>query len=159
MNSKIINIQEAKELVEKYRSITKEMLQPIWDDAAKKNAANKEEDDIEYIYADEILNKITGFSQRESCSLCKPVKHYGLNKLSSYCRGCIYAELLDNGNPNPWVTCTDYESKETYKAVERASSIEQLLLAISNRADYLESLIPKAEEFNANFIGVDRTNP
>lgn len=118
------NLEAAKELVELYRSITKEQLEEVY------NKLWLEED---VVYFENILHEITGFGSSRTCHLCKPI--------NGYCPDCIH------GGKSCTAECPCVYD-ETYGNIEDSESIEDLYDAIQDRADYLESLIKKLENDN-----------
>ena len=106
------NIEAAKELLEKYKSITLEELEEEYEGAFIPLGL-------------EILNKITGFGDTVSCILCKAV--YGM------CVKCIYSFRIDERE----VPCLD----EIYKEMKNAESAEKLFNAIQKRISYLTHII------------------
>lgn len=114
MEEQFLNIKEAKELIQKYRSITAEQLNEACPTSMKMKLAS-----------------LTGFGTN-SCSLCKPVK--GTDP-SNDCTGCIYVGEFNN--------CTEHD---TYYDIDRARTIHDVLIAISARADYIQSVLDAIEK-------------
>lgn len=106
------NLKEAKELLEKYKSITLEQLEEDY-----------EKDPI--LSGFDILNKITGFGNTTSCILCKAV--------NEECVNCIYSFRIDE-RPFP---CID----KIYTEMDKATSAEELFNAIQKRISYLTHII------------------
>lgn len=119
------NLEAAKELVELYRSITKEQLTETYEELID------EEDEV---YYEDVLHHITGFGCVYSCHLCKPI--------NGNCLYCIHGQELEYVIDCPCI----YD--ETYENIADAESIEELYDAIQDRADYLESLIKELENDN-----------
>jgi hypothetical protein len=107
------NIEAAKELLEKYKSITLEQLMK-----EQKNHCYFGKGGI-------VLHRITGFGSG-NCVLCKSVH--------SICKNCIYSfrEVYE-----PHVPCIDV----IYKEIEKAKSAEELYNAIQKRISYLTHVI------------------
>ena len=72
------------------------------------------------------LSNITGFGYHHTCTLCKAVKRN--------CSECIHS--LSNNNSGDY-----YCIEDTARAIYNATSYEELLEAIKDRADYLETLL------------------
>lgn len=111
---KIKNIEAAKELVKRYRSVTASEIDDV--------IANSQ-------YMSLVPTKLTGFGSTARCTLCKEV---GLD-----CEICVYSLIGNN------LGCI---MDKTYKQIDLATNTEEFLIAFSDRADYLESVIKKAEE-------------
>lgn len=126
----INNLDAARRLVEKYRSITREELES--------NAC--EDDECWY----EVLSKITGFGSLKKCYLCKECykkEAYGEASCPD-CTKCLYS----------WNTggecCVPCINQDTYCAIHEAESLDELYEAIHNRADFIEDLIKEIENDN-----------
>ena len=123
-------IKAAKELIDKYQSITLEQLKSLWE---------KESNDYPDFTIDGgwILSLITGFGDISECILCKHA-----NKI---CEHCIHSY-----NPN-WEDKRKYPClEETYDKIEESKNPDSLYKAIQERIKYLEKLISYAEQ-QANF--------
>ena len=126
------NLDAARRLVEKYRSITREELED-----------NACEDDCCY----EVLSKITGFGSLKKCCLCKECykeEVYGEASCPD-CTKCLY--FWNNDGYDKWwsVPCVD---QDTYCDIHNAESLDELYEAIQNRADFIENLIKEIENDN-----------
>jgi len=110
------SINTAKELVKKYRSITFEELKSI------EGSSSIDE------YGRAKARQLTGFSS-PNCPLCTAV--------GNYCGKCIYGG---------YYLCFENKNKETYFAIVNARNDEELLVALRNRADHIESIINKLEQ-------------
>lgn len=110
------NLKEAKELLERYKSITLEQLTQKYEEFTKRN--------IYFTKGRQILCSITRFSTTD-CVLCKSVH--------SNCSNCIYSfrELQKE------VSCMDI----IYKEMSNATSAEELFNAIQKRISYLTHVI------------------
>ena len=106
------NIEAAKELLEKYKSITLEQLEEYY-----------ENDPI--LLGFDILNRITGFGNTTSCILCKAV--------DGECVNCIYSFRIGER----LFPCLD----KIYNEMDRATSAEELFNAIQKRISYLTHVI------------------
>lgn len=121
----INNLDAARRLVEKYRSITREELE-----------SNACEDD-KYWY--EVLSKITGFGSLKKCYLCKEC---GYIAGDTDCSKCLYSW---NTSGECCVPCIE---QDTYRNIRDAESLDELYEAIQNRADFIEALIKEIENDN-----------
>ena len=111
----IQNIKEAEELLIKYRSITLEDLNSI------------------SIHTKNKLTIITGFGSLNTCTLCVALGGDYCN-----CNNCIYSIIIDDE-----IVCYCFNdiAKDTYQKIMDAKSDEELIIAINNRADFLESIL------------------
>jgi hypothetical protein len=114
-------MREFIELIERYKSITFDEI-----------------DEIVCKYADRLYFKqeLTGFGNKSACSLCKAY----LRKSDIY--SC---------NPCPWVFMTGYKcnlhaNRDTFKAIDFANNIPDLLKAYRERAEYMEEVLRKYNE-------------
>lgn len=123
----IKNLEAAKKLVNDYRSIT---IKKIHDTSSKLGECEDFSD---------VLYHITGFGGIESCCLCKYIDVDGINR---ECPGCIHNL---SGKKYHCFPCINHPSYHTLRLSENP---EELLIAIQERADYLEELIKKAENDN-----------
>lgn len=106
------NIEAAKELLERYKSITLEQLENYFKL-------------YPYLKGRGILNRITHFGSSD-CLLCVGAR--------CFCRNCIYSFRVTN----EWdVPCTDI----IYKEMKNATSAEELFNAIQKRISYLTHVI------------------
>ena len=80
--------------------------------------------------------ELNGFGEIDKCSLCRAAPHRHNEPI---CEDCIHA-LEPQSTVAPY--CIDHP---TYGAIERAKTVDDLLEALAERADYLETLIKKAE--------------
>lgn len=128
----INNLDAARHLVKKYRSITRGELED-----------NAREDDCCY----EALSRITGFGSLKNCCLCKECykkEAYGEASCPD-CTKCLYS--WNNDSCDKWyhVPCVD---QDTYCDIHNAESLDELYEAIQNRADFIENLIKEIENDN-----------
>lgn len=105
------NLKEAKELLEKYKSITLKQLEDAYLNGDKGHR---------------ILFKITGFGVTNYCMLCLSV--------NGICNDCIYSFRIESENDIP---CVD----KIYNEMHRASSAEELFNALQKRISYLTHVI------------------
>lgn len=125
------NLDAARRLVEKYRSITRKELED-----------NACEDDRCY----EVLSKITGFGSLKNCCLCKECYKEETYSETDHpdCTKCLYS--WDSDCDNKWgIPCID---QDTYCDIHNAESLDELYEAIQNRADFIENLIKEIENDN-----------
>lgn len=112
-------IKAAKELIDKYQSITLEQLKSLWETEVEQNPGC-------VIDGGWVLGLITGFGSC-ACVLCKAA--------NQKCSLCIH-----NYNPNRDLLetpCVD----ELYCNIEEAETPEELYGYIQNRIEYLNHLI------------------
>ena len=114
------NLKEAKELLEKYKSITLEQLEEAYDEEYLTKTGNV------------ILNKITGFGETSSCILCLAV--------NEVCENCIYSFRIQERS----VPCLD----KVYNEIYNAMNAEDLFVAIQKRISYLTKVIKWYENSN-----------
>lgn len=114
------NLKEAKELLEKYKSITIEQLEEVYDEGCLIKTG------------DEVLNELTGFGNTSSCILCLAV--------NEVCENCIYSfRIQERGVP-----CLD----KIYNEMCNAMNAEDLFVAIQKRIRYLTKVIQWYEDSN-----------
>ena len=121
------NLEAAKELVQLYRSITKEQLIEVYNDILKENQNLLEESNYEVDY-EEVLSRITGFGKMSTCHLCKAI-------CGGMCVYCIHYQFYPDSLICPCIR------HDTYRDIVDSNSIDTLYEAIQKRADYLEELI------------------
>ncbi len=110
---KLNNRNEVRSLIDRYRSITRDEVD-LFGSA----------DGIGIIPPGLwIANKLTGFGQMETCTLCRAV--------GDDCALCFYGYRRG---------CSAGDSKKTYDDIRDAKSADELLAAFKARAAYIESL-------------------
>ena len=117
-------IKAAKELIDKYQSITLEQLKDLWENEVEQNPGC-------VIDGGWVLSLITGFGSC-ACILCKAT--------SQRCHYCIHKynpKWNLHGNP-----CMD----NLYYNMEKARTPEELYGYIQNRIEYLKYLMSYAEQ-------------
>lgn len=130
-----MNINAARELLEKYQSITLDELTMIW---------LKLELDSEYeIQGSDVLAEITGFGCTGTCILCQEARSLKVDG-EFYCNHCIYSI---HGYPSIDLFCLD----NTYNDIASARNEKQLFEAIQNRIKYLKETIDFYENCSGNF--------
>lgn len=116
------NLDAAKSLVKKYRSITSEYLKEV----------------LENCEIGGVLERTTGFGRFRTCCLCSAI---GRKFMIGECRTCIhYVSGLGESTP-----CIEHH---TYSDIREAESIDELYTAVQKRADYIELLIKFVENGN-----------
>lgn len=110
---KSTNLEEFKNLIKRYKTITLEEITSVVESTVTFEG--------DYKIA---IRHITGFGTRGTCSLCKDMDHY--------CIGCIHNTLNI-----PYQTKPPCIWHETYDAIEKARSPQELLTAYRNRSDYM----------------------
>ena len=120
------NLKEAKELLEKYKSITLEQLTQKYKIFALKHFHLTE--------GRKVMRSITGFGSTQ-CILC-----IGANCI---CKNCIYSFR----NSQKEVPCIDI----IYQEMEEAHSAEELFNAIQKRISYLTHVIEWYETMNKEY--------
>jgi hypothetical protein len=112
------NLKEAKELLEKYKSITLEQLMQEYELLTPKH--------FRFRKGNYVLERMTYFGTHH-CIICKGAK--GL------CKNCIYSFRIEE---NKWdIPCMDI----IYKEMGDATSAEELFNAIQKRISYLTHVI------------------
>lgn len=134
----IKNIEEAKELLKKYRSITLEEI-------------NKVYNELEFKSGSETLHKITGFGQVTTCILCKKLSR----KYVLECSACVWRSLSAGENDDlyclksyPKDTMKEDQVRLTYNGILNSEYPEELLDLVKLRADLLEEAIKASELLN-----------
>ena len=112
MKSQPKNVKELIELINRYESITLEEISNTW------------------ITTYNTANKLTGFGDFKTCSLCKKV---GYKDNMPNCEDCVFETLTGCFSSLP-----DVKNKSTYSAIHDAYFPEDLLQAFRNRAAYLK---------------------
>ena len=125
------NINEAKALIEKYRSITPEII--------RKTIHSYE---INTFKANFIMEFIIGFSTYRKCILCQ-IPHIAYTELP--CTFCLYNTLGEKDVIKPFCV-----AQPTYVRIELASNEEELLEAINQRILFIQSLIDRYEKENSD---------
>ena len=117
----IQNIKEAEELLIKYRSITLEYL-----------------NSMSTIHTEDKLKTITGFGSLTTCTLC-----VALGGDYCDCNNCIYSIITDD---DIVCYCCNDIAEDTYNNILSAKSDEELIIAINNRANFLESILKRIKD-------------
>ena len=116
------SVDAARKLIALYRSITYDQIERI-----------------EYRDSADAANILTGFGDSRTCSLCDAV--HSADPTSPLCEECIHSltfvgDVYAHASP-----CMSGLSKISYRAIQDATNIEDLLDAFAARADYMESLV------------------
>ena len=114
-----------KNLIKKYRSITKNDIE---------NIIEKHFNGV-FPTGKKIMKLLTGFGSVSSCKLCKASFKVNNNYILCDCKEC-YIEI--NGN-----VCNEELNGDTYYEIHHSRNVESLLISIKNRADYIEGLLYK----------------
>ena len=123
----IKNIEEAKKLVERYNSITLAEIKQAWNYRGVVAA-----------------NKLTGFGNPLTCTLCIAV--ISKDKRTE-CKYCIYN--FDNSDEEKMNgRCSNGENIKSYMDIWGATSPRKLLNAFRRRAKHLEKIIKEVENGN-----------
>lgn len=118
-----MNINSAKNLLEKYKSLTFEQLEERFNILK-----------IQFIRkcrGDDVMLSFTGFGACETCSLCLEAKKLVIDK-EDLCEHCIYKLTA-----TPYPYCID----TTYDEIVHATNPKELYEALQDRIKYLESTI------------------
>lgn len=112
------NLKEAKELLEKYKSITLEQLENYFKS-------------YPFLKGKDILNRITNFGTID-CLICEGAR--------CFCENCIYSFRIKNKWNTP---CKDI----IYREMAEATSAEELFNALQKRISYLTHVIEWYKSF------------
>lgn len=137
---KALNIDAAKQLINKYRSITLAKIEEASNSkiAKKLNAVNT--------YGEIAMAILTGFGT-DNCILCKKANAMQYTEIKRTkitvpkCQFCIYRETSDNH----FVACTKGKNATSYSRIENARTAKELHKAIRLRANHIERLLKKIE--------------
>lgn len=119
MYENVKNLDAAKELVKTYESVTLENIKDNYYDALPFDGGR-------------IASHITNFGT-VGCSLCESIR----DLYNTKCRLCIYLK------PH---ACYGYENEDTYFAIDKAKTPEELLKAFKDRAEHIKEIIKKIED-------------
>ena len=111
------NIKEARELADKYDSITLEQIKAVGQDYLRAG----------FRFGKDLAGPLTGFGCLSTCTLCIAV---GKKFYSGSCDTCIYFD----GRSLP---CLDRSSKKTYQRIWFAPTPTKLRNAFRARAKYI----------------------
>ena len=116
-------IKAAKELIDKYQSITLEQLKSLWENEVEQNPT--------FVDGDWVLSLITGFGSC-ACIVCKAASY-------------ICTECIHKYNPK-WDHIEDCPCmNELYYSMSSSQSPEELYGYIQNRIEYLKYLIERSK--------------
>ena len=128
MSSLITNVDAFRLLIDKYRSLTVEMIVFFMRNNRKSYASW----DSTFRF---VLNYYTGFGSF-GCILCKQV--------NGVCEDCLHFICAEDTTLRYIQTpCTIHP---TYNTMKNANRVHTLLKAVNARADYLETLVAKYKE-------------
>jgi len=122
----ILNIEQARHNIKRYRSITNEEVT-----CHTISLAINFDDFVDRI---KLLNELTGLCYCSTCRMCKAV--------NNTCTACVWS--MRKSYENETSPCID----ENYYILETARTPEEVAQGYHDRADILEILIAKAEESN-----------
>ena len=108
------NLKEFKALIKRYESITLEEIK-------------EEQKKHDYFIGDTIANKLTGYGEEETCTLCKNIDMF------DDCKGCIYTDVTN-------AVCGTGINKKTYDRIYGADTPRKLLNAFRARAKHMKVL-------------------
>ena len=116
------NITEAKALMARYREVTNDEIK-----AVRRN-------DIRFGKGIpcKLLERLTGFGQKYTCTLCKSERISG-------CGWCFYPIITG-------AVCYSGDNKETFHNIRYAKNVRDLLRAYKRRAKHIEALLHKINE-------------
>lgn len=137
----IVNIPEAKELVKRYRSVTREEVESVVRELARPSYSSVE-DEFAYREAD-VKKTLTGFGDQRTCTLCIECKEEikRMRSRQSICDHCLY-----NRHACRHGRCDTGTNRRTHEAVKRATTIDKYIKAIRARADLIEQTVKELEE-------------
>jgi hypothetical protein len=116
-NDYMKNLPEFKALIRRYESITL--------------------DDIPMLFKQRATAcKLTGFGDKHSCTLCKPLMAPNNFYTITDCKNCVYGygKTYDN-----W--CAEDLNSNTYDDIRYAQTPEQLLKAFKARAEHMRNIL------------------
>lgn len=119
---KMKNKKEFIELIAKYQSYSLQDLEQVYEEMFNDN---------EYPDPEDVLNTLTGFGCKSDCSLCRAVRNRDGDVDCSECVWCF-----DSGE-NYFNYCCREIHKPTYFAIEEATDMNELHIAVQNRAKYM----------------------
>lgn len=114
----IANIEQTKQLIQMYKSITLSQIEELWNKPKMYSVRPR---------SAEVAHSITGFSDGGKCILCSGVA----------CYECIHTI---NDTRVFKYSCSFHN---TYSKIDSATTPSNLLTAFGKRAEYLESLLTK----------------
>lgn len=116
------NKEEFIELSTKYQSYSLEDLEQLYEEMLNKGECPDPED---------VLNTLTGFGCKSDCSLCHAVRNRDGDVNCAECVWCFGSE------EDYFNYCCKGIHKPTYFAIEKATDMNELHIAIQNRAKYM----------------------
>jgi hypothetical protein len=128
------NIKEFKELIVKYDSINLNLIKDTRDALKKRHECKI----IVEIDGKDVLKVITGYGSCTTCSLCLATNK-GLTTYTD-CNKCVYSLEYPDEDCVDSAPCTDHE---TYEAIMYSLTPQELLEAIKDRKEYMNSLLIK----------------
>ncbi len=131
VKAEIKNIEEFKELLEKYKLITKEDIDLAYERLVKDKV-------ITYSFGSTIMQDLTGFGDCNTCTLCLAVTNQN-NLMGEECIYCVY-NIKKKKSSNGSYACLHGESEPSYDAITQSYDSKALLKAIKNRIKFMKSL-------------------
>jgi len=114
------NIEQAKELVNRYRAVTEEEILSLMDNIHDSGSC---------------VEDLSGFGSQASCTLCLTVGAAHPGDIN--CNDCIY-----QGDTK----CFRGPNNPTYVAILESETADELIKAFRDRANHIESIIAKLYE-------------
>lgn len=136
------NINAARQLLEKYKSITLEMITEVWE-----KIKDPELDSFIANYGGSVLKELTGFGSLTKCLLCTEAKQldqqteYAQNN-PIYCNHCIYVNYTQKSNG---YSCVE----DTYRNLLHAKTPQEIYSALQLRIEFLQKAIQDYEKDQA----------
>lgn len=136
------NINAARQLLERYESITLEMITEIWE-----KIKDPEVDPFFSNYGGSVLKELTGFGSLTKCLLCAEARQlaqqteYAKNN-PAYCFHCIY---VNNKQKLDSYLCVE----DTYRNLLRAKTPQEIYSALQLRIEFLQQAIQDYEKDQA----------
>ena len=136
------NINAARQLLEKYESITLEMITEIWE--------RLEDSDAHPFFSNSgssVLKELTGFGSLVKCLLCTEARQlaqqteYAQNN-PAYCFHCIY---VNNTQKLDSYLCVE----DTYRNLMHAETPQEIYSALQLRIEFLQKAIQDYEKDQA----------
>ena len=125
-------IKAFKDLIADYEGFTEERV--------KKAVDNVKDRDITFT---ELKENLTGFGSKKTCSLCSAID-LNFDKATS-CAGCVWFEYAIKYQSRPGIisACVSASegTRDSYKAIEDATTADALVEAYGKRAEHMKSVI------------------
>ena len=115
------NVQAFKALIRRYESITLEEIKQNWEGDG-----------------DDTMRVLTGFGHKIKCTLCQAAGYIQFIGNIPDCTKCLYTLVQSAAH---LYECM--RGSETYQNIEKASTPEELLKAVRQRAQYMRKILTK----------------